>query len=56
MYLIKRYLSRFASAEEGTLRFTALDFSGDNIIVAGKVLYLRKIGHFVEDKGLSQQQ
>ena len=48
MYLIKRYLSRFASAEEGTLRFTALDFSGDNIIVAGKVLRLRDIGLFVE--------
>ena len=48
MYLIKQYLSRFALAEEGTLRFTALDFSSDDIIVAGKVLYLREIGHFVE--------
>jgi hypothetical protein len=48
MYLVMRYLSRFSSAEEGTLRFTALDFSGDNIIVAGQVLYLRDIRHFVE--------
>jgi hypothetical protein len=48
MYLIKRYLSRFSSAEEGTLRFTALDFSGDNIIVSGKVLRLQDICRFVE--------
>ena len=48
MYLVMRYLNRFSSAEEGTLRFTALDFSGDNIIVAGQVLYLRNIRYFVE--------
>ena len=48
MYLATRYLNHFSSAEEGTLRFTALDFSGDNIIVAGRVLYLRDICYFVE--------
>src|SRR5262245_21510555 len=48
MYLLMRYLNQFSSAEEGTLRFTALDFSGDNIIVSGKVLYLRNICYFVE--------
>ncbi len=48
MYLVMRFLNHFSSAEQGTLRFTALDFSGDNIIVGGKVLYLRDIGRFVE--------
>ena len=48
MYLVMRYLNHFSSAEEGTLSFTALDFSGDNIVVAGKVLYLRDIRYFVE--------
>lgn len=48
MYLVMRYLNHFSSAEEGTLRFTALDFSGDNVIVAGQVLYLRDIRYFVE--------
>ena len=48
MYLVVRYLNRFSSAEEGSLRFTALDFSGNNIIVAGHVLYLRDIRYFVE--------
>lgn len=48
MYLVMRYLNHFSSAEEGTLRFTALDFSGDNVIVAGHVLYLRDIRYFVE--------
>ena len=48
MYLVMRYLNRFSSAEEGTLRFTALDFSGDNVIVAGQVLYLCDIRYFVE--------
>jgi hypothetical protein len=43
-----RFLNRFSSAEQGTMRFTALDFSGENVIVAGKVLYLRGIHHFVE--------
>jgi hypothetical protein len=43
-----RFLNRFASAEEGTVRFTALDFSGDNIIANGQVLYLRDIRYFVE--------
>jgi hypothetical protein len=43
-----RFLNHFSSAEQGTLRFTALDFSGDNIIVGGKVLYLRDIRYFVE--------
>ena len=43
-----RFLNHFSSAEEGTLRFTALDFSGDNVIVAGQVLYLRDICYFVE--------
>jgi hypothetical protein len=43
-----RFLNRFASAEEGTVRFTALDFSGDNVIVRGHVLYLRDIRYFVE--------
>jgi hypothetical protein len=48
MYLVMRFLNHFSSAEQGTIRFTALDFSGDNIIVGGKVLYLRDIGRFVE--------
>lgn len=48
MYLVMRHLKHFSSAEEGTLRFTALDFTGDNIIVAGRVLYLRDIRYFVE--------
>jgi len=48
MYLIKRYLSRFSSTEKGMLRFTALDFTGENIIVARKVLHLRDICRFVE--------
>ena len=48
MYLVMRFLNHFSSAEQGTLRFTALDFSGNNIIVGGKVLYLRDIGRFVE--------
>jgi hypothetical protein len=48
MYLVMRFLNHFSSAEQGTLRFTALDFSGDNIIVGGKVLYLRDIRYFVE--------
>lgn len=43
-----RFLNHFSSAEQGTLRFTALDFSGENVIVAGKVLYLRNIRYFVE--------
>jgi hypothetical protein len=48
MYLLMRYLNRFAAAEEGTIHFSALDFSGDNIIVMGQVLYLRDIRYFVE--------
>jgi hypothetical protein len=48
MYLLMRPLNRFATAEEGALRFTALDFSGNNIIVEGQVLYLSDIRHFVE--------
>jgi hypothetical protein len=48
MYLVMRFLNHFASAEEGPLRFTALDFGGDNIIIAGQVLYLRHIRQFVE--------
>jgi hypothetical protein len=43
-----RYLNHFSSAEEGTLHFTALDFTGDNVIVSGKVLRLRDIRDFVE--------
>lgn len=48
LYLVMRYLNRFSSAEDGTLRFTALDFTGDNVIVSGKVLRLRDVGYFVE--------
>ena len=48
MYLVMRYLNKFSSVEEGTPRFTALDFSGDNVIIAGQVLYLRDIRYFVE--------
>jgi hypothetical protein len=48
MYLLMRPLNHFVSAEEGNVRFTAVDFSGDNIIVAGQVLYLRNIRYFVE--------
>jgi hypothetical protein len=48
MYLVLRYLSSFSSAVEGTLPFTALDFSGNNVLVAGQVLYLRDIRYFVE--------
>jgi hypothetical protein len=42
------FLNHFSLAEQGTLQFTALDFSGENIIIAGKVLYLRNIHYFVE--------
>jgi hypothetical protein len=48
MYLVLRYLNGFPSAVEGTLPFTALDFSGNNVLVAGQVLYLRDIRYFVE--------
>jgi hypothetical protein len=48
MYLLMRPLNRFATAQEGSFDFTALDFSGDNIIVEGRVLYLRDIRDFVE--------
>lgn len=48
MYLVMRFLNHISSAEQGTLRFSALDFSGDNILVGGKVLYLRDIRRFVE--------
>ena len=48
MYLVLRYLNCFSSAEEGTRRFTALDFSGNNVIVLGRVLYLQDIRYFVE--------
>lgn len=48
MYLVMRFLNHFSSAEQGTVRFTALDFSGENIIVAGRVLYLRDIRYFLE--------
>jgi hypothetical protein len=48
MYLIMRLLNRFVTAEEGALRFTALDFSGDNVIVAGRVIYLKDIRSFIE--------
>ena len=48
MYLLMRPLNYFASAEEGALRFSGLDFSGDNVIIAGRVLYLRDIRYFVE--------
>jgi hypothetical protein len=48
MYLLMRPLNRFATAEEGALRFTALDFGGDNIMVDGQVLYLRDIRRFVD--------
>jgi hypothetical protein len=48
MYLVMRFLNHFSSAEQGAIRFTALDFSGENIIVSGKVLHLRDIRYFVE--------
>ena len=48
MYLLMRPLNHFTSAEQGAFRFTALDFSGDNVIVNGRVLYLRDIRLFVE--------
>jgi hypothetical protein len=48
MYLLMRPLNRFTTAEEGSLNFMALDFSGDNIIIEGRVLYLRDIRDFVE--------
>jgi hypothetical protein len=48
MYLLMRPLNRFVTAEEGALRFTAMDFSGDNVLIAGQVLYLRDIRSFIE--------
>ena len=43
-----RFLTHFSLAEQGALHFTALNFTGDNIIVGGKVLYLWDIRRFVE--------
>jgi hypothetical protein len=43
-----RPLNRFATAEQGSFQFTALNFNGDNIIVGGQVLYLSDIRRFVE--------
>jgi hypothetical protein len=48
MYILMRPLNRFSSAEGGSLRFTATDFSGDNIMAAGRILHLRDIRYFVE--------
>jgi hypothetical protein len=48
LYLLLRYLNRFCFAEEGALRFTALDFTGSNVIVGGRVLYLQDVRRFVE--------
>ena len=48
MYLVMRFLNQFSSMEEGMVHFTMLDFSGDNIIVVGQVLYLQDIQYFVE--------
>jgi hypothetical protein len=49
MYLLVRLLNRLSSAEDETLHFTALNFNGDNVIVKGRVLYLRDIRDFVEN-------
>jgi hypothetical protein len=48
MYLLVRPLNHFTTAEEGAFRFTAMDFTGDNIIVGGRALYLTDIRCFVE--------
>jgi hypothetical protein len=48
MYLVLRFLNCFSLTEGGTRCFTALDFSGNNVIIAGQVLYLRDIRYFVE--------
>ena len=48
LYLLRRLLNNMQSAEETTFQFTALDFTGDNVIVNGRVLYLRDIHSFVD--------
>jgi hypothetical protein len=48
LYLLMRPLNLFTSAEEATMQFTSTDFSGQNIIISGHVLYLRDIRHFIE--------
>ena len=48
MYLLKRPLDHFASVEESPFVFSSLDFSGTNIIVRGRVLYLSDIKWFAE--------
>jgi hypothetical protein len=43
-----RPLNCISTAEDAAFHFTAMDFSGDNIIVEGRVLYLSDIHCFVE--------
>lgn len=48
MYLLMRPLNRFSSSEEGTTSFTALNFSGDHILVHGQIIRLLDVRNFVE--------
>jgi hypothetical protein len=48
MYIYMRLLNKLVSAADGVLEFTGLNFHGDNIILQGKVLYLRDIHNFIE--------
>lgn len=43
-----RPLNRFAAGEDGPFEFTALDLSGTNVIVNGKVLWLSDIDRMVQ--------
>lgn len=48
LYLLRRPLDRFAQTEGAPFTFTAADFSGQNVIVCGKTLYIAEVKHMVE--------
>ncbi|KAF9487665.1 hypothetical protein BDN71DRAFT_602419 [Pleurotus eryngii] len=48
MYLLIRPLHQMASSENGAEEFTANDFSGDSVLVNGRVIHFTDIRNFVE--------
>ena len=48
LYLLKRPLDRISLLEDGSSLFTALNFTGQNIIVNGKVFHVADLKFFVE--------